>query len=83
MVSGKLTQLSTEIIDRLTNKFDNNKIIFNLYIDLSKAFDILNHIIVLSKLHHYGMRNTAVTLLKSYFEKNTVTTKVFVPIPQG
>ena len=45
---------------------DNNKIPFNIYLDLSKAFDTLNHSILLSN-HYYGIRNTALTLLKSYF----------------
>ena len=58
---------ATELIDRLTYKLDNKKIPFNIYIDLSKAFDTLNHSILLSKLHYYGIRNTALTLLKSYF----------------
>ena len=60
---------ATELIDRLTYKLDNNKIPFSIYniIDLSKAFDTLNHSILLSKLHYYGIRNTALTLLKSYF----------------
>ena len=58
---------ATKLIDRLTYKLDNNKIPFNIYIDLSKAFDTLNHSILLSKLHYYGIRNTALTLLKSYF----------------
>ena len=58
---------ATELIDRLTYKLDNNKIPFNIYIDLSIAFDTLNHSILLSKLHYYGIRNTALTLLKSYF----------------
>ena len=54
---------ATELIDRLTYKLDNSKIPFNIYIDLSKAFDTLNHSILLSKLHYYGIRNTALTLL--------------------
>ena len=59
--------IATELIDRLTYKLDNNKILLNIYIDVSKAFDTLNHSILLSKLHYYGIRNTALTLLKSYF----------------
>ena len=58
---------ATEQIDRLTYKLDLKKIPFNIYIDLSKAFDTPNHNILLSKLHYYGIRNTALTLLKSYF----------------
>ena len=34
--------------------------------DLSKAFDSLNHNILLQKLTYYGIKNSAITLLKSY-----------------
>ena len=37
---------ATELIDRLTYKLDNNQIPFNIYIDLSKTCDTLNHIIL-------------------------------------
>ena len=30
-------------IDRVANLLELGKILFNLYIDLSKAFDVLNH----------------------------------------
>ena len=39
-----------ELSDRVANLLELGKIPFNLYIDLSKAFDVLNHDILLSKL---------------------------------
>ena len=42
-----------ELIDRVANLLELGKITFNLYIDLSKAFDVLNHDILLSKLEFY------------------------------
>ena len=55
-----------ELIDRLHNQMNNHKIPTNFYIDLSKAFDSLQHDILLEKLAHYGLTNKAIALLKSY-----------------
>ena len=45
---------------------DNNLIPTNIYIDLSKAFDTLNHSILLYKLKHYGVTGCANKLLQCY-----------------
>ena len=55
-----------ELIDRLLNQMNNHKIPTNFYIDLSKAFDSLQHDILLEKLAHYGLTNKAIALLKRY-----------------
>ena len=43
----------------------------NIYLDLSKAFDRLDHEILLYKLNYYGLNATALQLLKSYLSKRT------------
>ena len=45
---------------------DKGKIPFNIYVDLSKAFDTLDHEILLYKLDYYGIKVSAISLLRSY-----------------
>ena len=47
-----------ELIDRLA-QLKNHKININFYIDLAKAFDSLNHDILLDKLSYYSVNGTA------------------------
>ena len=47
---------------------DNNDTPINIYLDLSKAFDTLDHDILLYKLQYYGVRGNALLLLRSYLE---------------
>jgi len=55
-----------EIVDRLINKMDNKEIPINIYLDLSKAFDTMDHLILKSKLEYYGIKGTPLKLFDSY-----------------
>jgi len=57
-----------EMIDKITDAMDNNKFSIGLFIDLSKAFDTINHKILLDKLHFYGIRGIALDWFKSYLQ---------------
>ena len=55
-----------EIIDRITQHLDKGATPINMYLDLSKAFDTLDHNILLHKLKHYGIQDNALDLFRSY-----------------
>ena len=55
-----------ELTDRLTQNLDQGKISITIFLDLSKAFDTLNHEILLNKLSYYGVNGTANTWFRSY-----------------
>ncbi len=55
-----------EIADRLITQMDNNEIPINIYLDLSKAFDTIDHNILKSKLEYYGIKSTSFQLFDSY-----------------
>ena len=57
------------ILDIITEAFDNienNKFSCVLALDLKKAFDTVNHKILLKKLDHYGIRGICYKLIQSY-----------------
>ena len=53
-----------ELLHRNIDNMNRNLTPVNVYINLSKAFDCLDHNIVLSKLKCYGLSGDAIRLLK-------------------
>ena len=55
-----------DLHDKITEAWDKNEFAIGISIDLSKAFDTINHHILLKKLAHYGVRGIVLEWFKSY-----------------
>ena len=68
-----------DVMEYIYKSLDENKFVFGVYIDLKKAFDTVNHDILLSKLQHYGVRGNALKWFQSYLsdrKQYTITNSV-------
>ena len=88
--TGHAIHYSADIINRALR---NKQHVLGIFIDLSKAFDTIDHKILLRKLENYGIRGIANTLIKSYLsdrqqytsilgEQSTLE-QVIYGVPQG
>ncbi len=55
-----------DITERIRESLDNGKYGCGVFIDLKKAFDTVNHEILLLKLEHYGIRDNILNWFQSY-----------------
>ena len=60
-----------EMLELVIEEMDKNEIPINIYLDLSKAFDTLDHEVLLYKLQYYGLKQTALKLLNNYLTNRT------------
>ena len=55
-----------DITNRIQEACDNGQCACRIYVDFKKAFDTVNHNILLDKLAHYGVRGTENNWFKTY-----------------
>ena len=59
------------IIEEISTNLDNKKYSCGVFVDLEKAFDTVNHKILLSKLDYYGTKGTLNNWSSSYLTNRT------------
>ncbi len=55
-----------EIVDYIRQSIEDPNYTLGIYLDLTKAFDTVDHTILLKKLHHYRIRGITNDWFKSY-----------------
>lgn len=55
-----------EVIDEIYEQLDKKNYVIGTFFDLSKAFDTVNHQILLHKLSYYGIRGVAQLWIRNY-----------------
>ena len=65
------THALIEITENIRKALDTGKFACGIFIDLQKAFDTVNHNILIDKLKHYGIRGIANNWFQSYLSNRT------------
>ena len=65
-----------DIVDKIHKNMDNEEFTCGVFVDLKKAFDTVDHSILLSKLYHYGMRGIICERFTSYLSSRSQTTTI-------
>ena len=69
-------QAILEITDTIKQAMDKKLVTCGVFLDFSKAFDTVNHEILLSKLYHYGIRGIPLDWFENYLDNRTQFVKI-------
>ena len=64
-------------MNKVTNELEKGRHVLGIFIDLSKAFDTINHTKLLKKLDNYGIRGKCYDILKHYLQDRQQYTCIF------
>ena len=59
------------LVDKIYNSLDTGEYVLVLFLDFTKAFDTVNHDILLQKLEHLGIRGISLNSFESYLSNRS------------
>ena len=68
-----------KLVDDLSRVLDDGGYAVGIFINLAKAFDTVNHKILLKKLHFHGILGTALAWFESYLSNQFKSVYVRTP----
>ena len=68
-------QAISHLVGNIIKNTENKQVTVSLFLDLSKAFDTLEHNIVLEKMRRYGIRGTCLAWFESYLTDRKMRVK--------
>ena len=84
---------SIHLLNFILKNLDSKRKVSGMFVDIRKAFDCVDHSILLEKLKYYGLSQSAIALVKSYLSQRYQIVKIGVTksspkevkygIPQG
>ena len=66
-----LSHAVIHLTDKIREQLDNGNFACGIFVDLQKAFDTVNHDILIQKLNHYGIRGVANNWFSSYLQNRS------------
>ena len=67
--SGSSTENAVvKICNDISNHLNDNKLVCSIFLDLKKAFDTVNHNILMQKMYKYGIRGNTFQIFKDYLQ---------------
>ena len=83
----------TYLMNNIIKALEKGHLMVGIYLDFSKAFDTVNHVLLLNKLEKYGIRGIAKTWIQSYLHRRqqfctfnnhkSTTREIRCGVPQG
>ena len=88
--TGKSTTTAiTDLLNYVYSELDKGNVVVSIFLDFRKAFDCINHDILLTKLEKFGVRGSPLDWFKSYLSNRAQcvsiasVTSTYLPVTHG